>query len=78
MASQYYNEELVSVVFSGEIFLLAAGKYTLDQIEVEDFQDSEEDRTSQTFSDLSEPEVGVLSCQFDWRLRNILSSIQQA
>ena len=59
MASQYYNEELVSQIFSGEIFLLAAGKYTLDQIEVEDFQDSEEDRRSGTYSDLSEPEVRV-------------------
>ena len=43
-----------------EICLLAGGKYTLDQIEVEDFRDSEEDRRSETFSDLSEPEVGVI------------------
>ena len=43
-----------------EIFSLAGGKYTLDQIEVEDFQDSEEDRRSETFSDLTEPEVGIV------------------
>ena len=44
-----------------EICLLAGGKYTLDQIEVEDFRDSEEDRRSEAYSDLSEPEVGVMS-----------------
>ena len=42
-----------------EIFSLSGGKYTLDQIEVEDFRDSEEDRRSETYSSLSEPEVGV-------------------
>ena len=42
-----------------QIFSLAGGKYTLDQIEVEDFRDSEEDRRSETYSDLSEPEVGL-------------------
>ena len=37
-----------------------AGKYTLDQIEVEDFRDSEEeDKQSHSFSELSEPEVGI-------------------
>ena len=40
-----------------EIFSLAGGKYTLDQIEVEDFRDSEEERRSETYSELSEPEV---------------------
>ena len=34
------------------------GKYTLDQIEVEDFRDSEEEsKKDQSFSDISEPEV---------------------
>ena len=38
------------------------GKYTLDQIEVESFRDSDEEgRRSRAFSDLSEPEVGLYS-----------------
>ena len=37
------------------------GKYTLDQIEVESFRDSDEEgRRSRAFSDLSEPEVGLI------------------
>ena len=63
---QYYNGvyiNLLTFYFSGG---KKAGKYTLDQIEVEDFRDSEEE-DKQSFSELSEPEVGILD-DFKWVL----------